>query len=369
MTLRYTEAKLNQGSGHIQLDAQGKLPALSIASVSEVGVEPTSGLNFKFQTQTTNTFTATQGIWYWLIKADNTLTGTTGEYNITLPSTGVAVGSKVAFSSIMRPNESAQGYIGSGIGTPTDRTFNSNNWFITVPSSAGTGFNSIKAVIKGVTYTEGQTWNNLKGYIREMIFYAYIDSSNNLTWIWFRAGITSLDDFYNFNTKSNALLPDQAYFLKGDGVDTAYRNVREWSSTQITANTTLAYGTNLDAKCAHNLITVNAAASPTITLPAASASSGHVLILKVLPNFKNTTLSSVAGRTKVSGCTIQRAGTDLLSYSSTSTAQSLVTYTSVVLPTSTYSDATQSYSPSVWLLYPLFSTTWAVLKVRTRAAY
>lgn len=371
MTLRYTESKLNQASGHIQLDAQGRLPALSLANVTNVGVEPTSGLNFKFAVQTTTTFTAVQGLWYWLTRADTqgTLEGFGGNstYTITLPSTGVATGSKVAFSTITRPQfATSVNYMQSGFSAGSG-TFQGKAWTIVVPSSAGTGFNSIKAVIKGVTYTEGQSWVNTGGYIREMIFYAHIDSSNNLTWFWFRGGLNRLDDFYNFNTSANAYATDTHYYLKGDGVDTPYKNVREWQSLQITANTTLAFGTNLDAKATYNLITVNAATAPTVTLPAASASLGHLLIFKVLPNFKNTTLSSTAGRTKVSGLTLQRAGTDNLIWSGTATTQTA--FTSITIPNSTYDNATNSYSSSVWLAFAVNSINWAVVQLRTKNAY
>lgn len=349
MTLRFTENDLGTGANNIvALDSTGKLPTLDGSLLTNVSGKAKNGSILSYIKQTTTTFTADVNNFYWLYKADVTPAHETGSssYTITLPTTNISIGSKIIFESF---NRRAWNYSGNNWSTQNINTRAGSTYTITVPSSSGTSYNSFKMIIKGQVYNEGDTFNSLGlGRNRYTALYAYVDSSNNVTWIDYKGNLNNMDDFYNFDIGNTfPILPQRPYQLMGDDTTKVFYNVPLWGHLQITGNTTLAWGTNLNPLYKRYLITVNATTIPTITLPLASTSTQYLLIFKVLPNFKNTTLSSVAGRTKTSGFILQRQSTDTLSWSAN--AQNQTTYTSLTATTSTFVDATGCYNNTIYV--------------------
>ncbi len=349
MTLRFTENDLGTGANNIvALDSTGKLPTLDGSLLTNVSGKAKNGSILSYIKQTTTIFTADVNNFYWLYKADVTPAHETGSssYTITLPTTNISIGSKIIFESF---NRRAWNYSGNNWSTQNINTRAGSTYTITVPSSSGTSYNSFKMIIKGQVYNEGSTFNSLGlGRNRYTALYAYVDSSNNVTWIDYKGNLNNMDDFYNFDIGNTfPILPQRPYQLMGDDTTKVFYNVPLWGHLQITGNTTLAWGTNLSPLYKRYLITVNATTIPTITLPLASTSTQYLLIFKVLPNFKNTTLSSVTGRTKTSGFILQRQSTDTLSWSAN--AQNQTTYTSLTATTSTFVDATGCYNNTIYV--------------------
>jgi hypothetical protein len=368
MSIRYTENNVNQARGLVQLDADGKLPAVDCSQLTSLTAQASNGANFKTTTQSVNTFDAQAGQWYHLYEADDEYINS-ATYAITMPSQNIYSGSKVVFSTIIRGKYSG-GTVPYLQQLPdVQQVINSQEWTLTVPSSSGTSYASFKMVIKGVTYNEGDTWTNTGGEIREMHFYAYVDASNNVVWHHFKFGLNRIGDIVGFRGASTIPSAPAAYKLTASTYTGECTPHRDWGHLEITGNTTLAWGTNLDTRYRSYLITVNAAAIPTITLPS-SGSQGLLLVFKVMPNFKNTTLSSVAGRTKTTGFTIvPPAGGNLL-VNKTSTTTSSTTFATMTAPTSTYSDATNQFSSSLWYAYATTTTSlnWYLMKARTNVA-
>jgi hypothetical protein len=349
MTIRFTENDLGTSANNIvALDSNGKLPAIDGSLLTNVSGKASNGSILSYNKQSTTTFTADVDNYYWLYKADVLPANETGSstYSITLPSINISIGSKVVFETFTRRPWNFNLNTWS---TQSVSKLQSSAYTITVPSSSGTAYNSFKMVVKGVVYTEGQTYNSLGlGQNRYTALYAYIDGSNNVTWVDFKGNLNQMDDLYNFDIGNTfPILPERPYQLMGDDTTKVFYNVPLWGHLQITGNTTLAWGTNLNPLYKRYLITVNTATTPTITLPLLSTHTQYLLVFKVLPNFKNTTLSSVAGRTKTSGFTLQRQGTDVLSWSANQTTQT--SYTSFTAATSTFVDATSCYNNNIYV--------------------
>lgn len=366
MTIRFTENDLGTGANNIvALDANGKIPAIDGSLLTNVSGKARNGASFSYIPQSTATFNASVDTFYWLYKADiptnlnPTLYEESANYTITLPNSNIYTGSKVAFETYARGGIlKANSLNATGVNQS-----NGGSYSITVPSSSGTGYNSFKMILKGQVYTEGQTWSSGgSGRNKMSLLYAYVDGSNNVTWVDFRGGLNTIDDFINFDIGNTyPIVSGRSYQLVGDDTTKVFYNYPLYQHLQITGNTTLAWGTNLNPLAKRILITVNAAATPTITMPASSLSTNYVFIFKVLPNFKNTTLDSIAGRTKQSGFTLLRAGTDVFLYQSGIANQT--TYTTFTAPTSTFNATTGCYSNNVY--YVIGGPNWAVLRGQT----
>jgi len=378
MTIRFTENNVGTGAYDlVKLDENGKLPAVDGSLLTNVTSAATNGKIFQYVTQDTATFTAEVDKSYWLRLADIPITATnpafevSQNYAITLPSVGVYTGSKVQFESFPRGAQSLTN-LATTASNATSWTTVSGTFTITVPSHVGSGFSSIKANIFGTEYTSGQTWSSTGYSFRSATFYAYIDTSDNsLTWFTVRGGITRLGDMYRFDiNETNPYVSGRSYGLIGDVSTSIMKNTELWQHVQITGTSTLAVGSSagqLNPVYRNILITVNASTSPTITLPAASAIPNSTLHFKVLPNFKNTTLSDTTGRTKTGGFTLQRAGTDTLQWQpgvSTQTA-----YNSFVKGPNNYTAATGVWTNSVVVLYSTSSTAWAVHHISINNSY
>lgn len=380
MTIKFTENDVGTVAYNIvKLDENGKLPAVDGSLLTDVSGAATNGKVFDYITQDDAVFTAVVDKFYWLRLADvpntatNTNSETTQNYTITLPSTGVYTGSKVCFESWPRNAQSKTNVSTTSGAGPVYWYQNCGIFTLTVPSHVGSGFSSIKANIFGEEFLEGETWTAKPYAFRSVTLYAYIEESDNsLTWFSVRGDATKLGDLYRFDiNNTRPYVAGRSYYLAADVSTSVFSNFPVWQHIQVTGNTTLAVGTGanqIDVRHKRILITVNAATTPTITLPLASTSllTGLVLVFKVLPNFKNLTLADATGRTRTGGFILQRNSSDIFSNQPGVLTQS--TYTSFTKQPNNFTSATGFWTNSVVVL-SASAAGWYVFQCNTANSY
>lgn len=378
MTFRFSTEDIGVGSYNvIQLDGSSKLPAVDGSLLTGVSGTAANGAAFTYVAPNSETFTAKINHFYWLWRADldpaiSTSQETSAAYFITLPTTDISLGTKVAFEIYPRAKRPLLVNPGTHSQSNLSQNITSNSYSITVPSSVGTAYTSFKLLIKGELFTEGQTWTSGgKGRNKSLHLYAFVDGTD-VTWVDVKGGPMYLGDLWGMDVpEPSQLTSGRSYQLIGSTTTAVLSAVPLWQHIRVTGNTTLAFGTSagqIDPRIRRCLITVVAGTSPTITLPLGNTSLGFLLIFKVLPNFKNTILSSTVGRTQTSAFTLQRQGSDTFQWSAGVANQT--TFTTFTAPLSTFTDATGVYSPSIYYVYSAAgTTTWVVMRAQTGNSY
>lgn len=274
MSFRFNEEDVGTSGANkiLQLDSNGKIPALDGSNITNIAAAGYNGLSFSYVTDNTTNIDAAIDRFYYIPQANRRVSAGGNTVNINVPySSNVINGSKIGFEYI-----------------PTNGTTEGGQYTITTPSNASLaaqGWTSFELFIDGQSYSDGAVFSSEQGANRTRLLYAYVDGTD-LKWFEVRGGLKSLAGMtaqFDLNS-TNPYSTGRTYTIvaKGDSLAFNLMNVENYAPKQFNVSLSAPATINLTSNMPvarrsffiTNQYTTSFADSGTITLPAASATEG-----------------------------------------------------------------------------------------------
>ncbi len=274
MSMRFNEGNVSTSGANkiLQLDSNGKIPALDGSNITNIAAEGYNGLSFSYVVDNTTNIDAAIDRFYYIPQANTKVSAGGNVVNINVPySSNVINGSKIGFEYI-----------------PTGGTTAGGNYTITTPSNASLaaqGWTSFELFIDGQSYSNGAVFSSEQGANRTRLLYAYVNGTD-LKWFEVRGGLKSLSGMtaqFDLNS-TNPYQTGRTYTIvaKGDSLANNLINVENYAPKQFNVSLSAPATINLTSNMPvarrsffiTNQYTTSFADSGTITLPAASTTEG-----------------------------------------------------------------------------------------------